>query len=439
MPTDLLKRAGAWLLISCAVCAPLAAGTLPLFPAAPVLAALLAFCLRAFAVRRAAPRTRRIAAAIMSTCAALACFDLAARPAVAWMIGERPRALSVHTWEPMPLVYRYDEGVRFEGEIFGDLAAMSLDKSARRYRHFRLATDQSGFRNDPAQTQNRTPDLLLLGDSFGAGTGTTQDATWATLLARERGMNVYNLSIEGAGPWQEFVNLELEVGRVKPREGALLVWAIFTGNDLDDVYYPQLRLSELPWQGRLRQLVFDFQKFRYRSPLRRVITRAGVGNWAARENVVARDLGGGRKLLFYAPFARAAARTREEVARHPNFGALAATVAAMRRLADEKHLRVAVVLVPAKEEVYSWALAGAPPFSAAQVASGFSLALADLCRAQGFAFLDLKPRITEAARRAYQDSGALLWWEDDIHWNEAGHRVAAEIVADELMRETPTK
>lgn len=435
MGRNSFKRVAVWLpLAACAVFAPVADGSFPIFPATAVLAALLAFCLYAFAGRSAPPRARKLAAAILSSCTAVACFDLAARPAVAWMIGERPRELSVRTWEPMPLVYRYEPDVRFDGKIFGDLAAMSLDKTVRRYRDFKLVTDHFGFRNDPALTQTGGPDLVLLGDSFGAGTGTTQDATWATLLARERGMNVYNLSIEGAGPWQEFINLETEVERVKPREGALLVWAIFAGNDLDDPYYPQLQLSELPWQGTLRQLIFDFKKFRRRSPLRRVLSHAAGAGWAARENVLTKDLGDGRKLLFYAPFARAVARTREEVTRHPNFNALAATVAAMRRLADTRRLKVAVVLVPAKEEVYSWALAGKPPWSDAQSPSGFSLALAQLCAQQDMTFLDLKPRMTDAARRAYQDSGALLWWEDDIHWNELGHKVAAGIVSDELLR-----
>jgi hypothetical protein len=435
MRNDLLRRISLVPLMAVAVFAPLVVGSFPVFPAVFVFAALCAFCLFAFGSPAASGRSKKIALAILSTCLAVALCDLVARPAVAWMIGERPRELSVHTWEPMPLVYRYDSNVRYRGKIYGDLAAMSLDKTLRRYRDFEFTTDAYGFRNDPATATARAPDLILLGDSFGAGTGTSQDATWASLLARESGLAVYNLSIEGAGPWQEFVNLELEVGRVKPREGALVLWAIFAGNDLDDPYYPALNPAELPWQSRLQQLAFNFKKFRYRSPVRRVVTRASGGAWAARENVVIRDLSDGRKILFYAPFARAAARTHAEVLSQPNFELLTATFAAMKHLADERRLRVAVALVPGKEEVYRWALEGAPaPAGDADSPSGFSRALADLSAQQGFAFLDLKPRMTDEARRAYLESGALLWWEDDIHWNDLGHRVAARIVQDELLR-----
>jgi hypothetical protein len=42
--------------------------------------------------------------------------------------------------------------------------------------------------------------------------------------------------------------------------------------------------------------------------------------------------------------------------------------------------------------------------------------------------LDLMPVLVGEARRAFEGSGATLWWYDDTHWNERGHEVAAAAI-----------
>lgn len=105
----------------------------------------------------------------------------------------------------------------------------------------------------------------------------------------------------------------------------------------------------------------------------------------------------------------------------------------MKRLADERRLSVSVALIPTKEEVYAWALDGAPPWTSAEEPSGFSVVLAELCAGQGFRYLDLKPALVEASRRVYEESGALLWWRDDTQWNHVGQRVADAAVCEQLL------
>jgi hypothetical protein len=110
----------------------------------------------------------------------------------------------------------------------------------------------------------------------------------------------------------------------------------------------------------------------------------------------------------------------------------------MGRLAGERRLTVAVALVPSKEEVYSWVLDGAPPWSTRVEPSGLSNVVRGLCEQHGFRFLDLKPALVEASRREYEKSGALLWWRDDTHWNGDGQRAAATVINETLLRTTPT-
>ena len=54
------------------------------------------------------------------------------------------------------------------------------------------------------------------------------------------------------------------------------------------------------------------------------------------------------------------------------------------------------------------------------------------CRQHGFRFLDLKLALLEDARRENEQSGALLWWADDSHWNGAGQRTAARDIYQNL-------
>ncbi len=39
----------------------------------------------------------------------------------------------------------------------------------------------------------------------------------------------------------------------------------------------------------------------------------------------------------------------------------------------------------------------------------------------------------QSFRRRWRDSGELLWWRDDSHWNPAGHKVAAELIHKRLL------
>jgi len=144
-------------------------------------------------------------------------------------------------------------------------------------------------------------------------------------------------------------------------------------------------------------------------------------------------------MLFFAPYAQRRGRTAEDVMRHPNFESLKATLGAMERLAGERQLTVSVALVPSKEEVYSWVLDGAPPWSADGKPSGFSAVLRGLCEQHGFRFLDLKPALLEASKQDYEKTASLLWWRDDTHWNGNGQRAAAAAVYKNHLREIQTR
>lgn len=372
---------------------------------------------------------KRVSLVLLSACFAVTLFDLAARPLVLYLYGVRPSERYIRRWPALPLLQRYEAGVNFEGETYGDLAAVSGRADWREWRRVRFVTDAHGFRNEPPADAARPLDLVVLGDSFGVAAGTSQEETLSGVLACEYGLAVYNLSVSRENPRQQYANLLLDGPRLKTREGALVLWLIFTGNDLDEPYHAELENPRAVSPGPARRLAVGVGDFRARSPVRRLLSRGTAGQ------VVERTFVDGRRVLFNDTYARRKGRAAEDILRHRNFEGLSQTLGAMESLAAARGLTVAVALVPSKEEVYSWALDGAPAWSTSAEPSGFADVLRDLCGRHGFRFLDLKPTLVEASRLAHEKSGALLWWHDDTHWNGEGQRAAAAAVYANLLRD----
>jgi hypothetical protein len=417
-----------WMSLGVVCFSPVAVGALPVFPYAPVAGALFLFAAYAFGPARS-PRLRQAALVLLSICFAVTLFDLATRPLLLYLSDARPAERFIHPWPPLPQLQRYTAGVNFEGVTYGDLAATSGRRDWREERRVRFVTDAYGFRNEPRDVGEgaRPLDVIVLGDSFGVAAGTSQEETLSSVLARDYGLSVYNLSISRETPQQEYANLLLEGERLKTREGTCVLWLVFTGNDLDEPYYTELENPRPRWQGLFARLAAGLNEFRARSPVRRWLSSG------AAKAVVERKFVDGRRVLFFAPYAERRGRTAEEVRRHPNFESLKATLGAMERLAGDKRLKVLVALVPSKEEVYSWALDGAPPWTTGNEPSGFSVVMRESCAQRGFRFLDLKPPLVEASRRVFEETGALLWWRDDTHWNAAGQRAAAAVINEALL------
>jgi hypothetical protein len=421
-------------LLGVVVFSPLAVGAFDVFPYALAAVTLFVLAAYAFGITRA-PRPRRVALVLLSTCFAVTLFDLAARPLLLYLYGSRPADRFIYRWPPLPQLQRYSAGVNFDGVTYGDLAATSGRRDWREERRIKFVTDAYGFRNEPPVSgeEARPLDVLVLGDSFGVAAGTSQEQTLSSVLARDYGLSGYNLSISRENPQQEYANLLLEGARLKTREGTCVLWLVFTGNDLDEPYYTELENPRPHYPGLFARLAQGLDDFRSRSPVHRLLSPGGAAA------VVERTFVDGRRVLFLSLYAERRSRTAEEISRYPNFENLKATLGAMERLAGERRLTVAVALVPSKEEVYSWVLDGAPPWTTGNEPSGFSVVMRELCARHGFRFLDLKPALLEASRRSFEETGALLWWRDDTHWNGDGQRVAAAAVYENLLRGIQTR
>lgn len=370
---------------------------------------------------------------LLSVSLSLILVDVGGRVLLRGVLWPRATALYESRWPPLPLVHRYAANVHYHGRVSGDLASTIGFGSDREQRDEVFTTDDHGFRNDVSIVNPL--DLIILGDSMTDGNNTTQRETLTDIFRAEYGYHTYNLSMSGVGPWEEYMNFALEGGRlpIKPTRTVLL-WGIFTGNDLDDPCLPLLEPSQLPRGSRMGQWLVRYEAFRTRSPALRVrvgvesFVRSTVGEPFEPDLVLRANFLDGTKMLFLRDYVERRRRDEDAVRNHPNYSCIAATIAAMKRLADRTRVKVVVAVIPSKAEVYGWVVDHRAAWSSGTEPSGLAQVLEDLARQEGFGFIDLKGPLVNASRREWEQSGRLLWWRDDIHWNGIGQRTAAAIV-----------
>jgi hypothetical protein len=365
---------------------------------------------------------RRVVLVVVSCFLVVVLADLVARR----FVSESNTASASVDWPPMPLVQRFGPNVRFTGTIYGEAAAPSSMAAYREYRAFRFYTDRFGFRNEGVP--QGPLDVIALGDSFGAGAATTQEQTWSVMLGKWFGLRVYNLAVGGSGPWGHYANLALEADRLKTKpQGTVVVWMLFPGTDLEVPCYPIFDKDQLPWRSGLGRIVDSVRAFRASSPLGQALVSRAISEAPANVGRASKFLDG-THILFKDEYAREASIAADGVRRHPNFDCIKRTVSAMRHFAAVKGLTVAAVVVPSKDEVYSWVRLGDRPWSTPSTPSGFASAIREVARANDMPFLDLKPSLLEASQRVFRESGRLIYWRDDSHWNAEGNLEVAKIL-----------
>ncbi|GAB1724444.1 MAG: hypothetical protein GDA65_03935 [Nitrospira sp. CR1.1] len=366
---------------------------------------------------------------LVSLSLSLTVCDLVLRPLIGSRLHYSPMNRHQCRLPVLPILGRWDAMVDFSGSIYGDLAAMIGDPAFREPRTIEFRTDAQGFRNDAIPTP---VEALVLGDSFAAGAGITQHGTFAHALAVRHGLSVYNLAYPG-GPYDQYVNFSIETPKLLVAPGAELIWTLFTGNDLDDAGGETWDLAALPWRNGVSAALVEYRTFRNRSPLRQ-LWEALQSRWSGgARQVTVGSLPDGRPMLFYNPHEVWGERTPVEVEQHPNFPKLRRTLQAMKEATDRMGLRTTIVILPTKGEVYRWVLAPRSPDDGSR-SSGFAQAVIAACQQISLRCWDSKPYLVEEAKRLFSTSRELLWWRDDTHLNDRGHRAVASFVEQEIWK-----
>ncbi len=310
------------------------------------------------------------------------------------------------------------------GKVYGDLAALGNLRALREYRSETFTTDAYGYRNPPAFTR---PAAVLVGSSFAAGAGVSDDETPAAQLSAVHGQPVFN-SAGTQSYVEDLLSLTHRLGlrggvviyealeRVKfPAEAPVLPWKRPATVCSRLFPVPGLRSACADWSTRLSR----FQKV---SPLKILAQRAYralenddvLPNTLARRNVIRARLGNGDPMLFLSEEVADAGeqRSEDEAVRYFTW---------LQGLVRQQDLGLLVVLVPDKYTVYSPLIAGheGPPADPAYL-ERLELGL----HANGIAVVNLAPAFRAAAARDLA-RGIYIYWRDDSHWNARGIALAA--------------
>lgn len=349
--------------------------------------------------------------------------------AVARLLPVEP--LSFRPWEP---VSRYPQpGTAFEpnrrlyfDREYGDLANMGNLPSLRQYRAGTFTTDALGFRSYRRGSDAARVGAILLGDSFGVGSGVSDDETLSAQLGRLMGCRVYNAA--GSADF-EFYRLVFHPSRVVALADTLgMRDGLVIGEYLERVEVPpqpgpaagireRLR-AVLP--RHLRSLIAQVRGLWSASPVEILADRAfrALKNDRVLPNsyasaVVQRTLRNDERILFLPDEMRAAPLDRVAPADH--------WIRLARELGNAR-LKLLVVLVPSKYTVYYQLLRNERTLD---FEPGESLKLLEArLRAAQIPVVNLTETFRAHAARDLA-SGLYLYWLDDTHWNARGIAIAA--------------
>ena len=372
--------------------------------------------------------TRRLLLSTITAVFGLLVLELVSRALLSGTLYYRPHDILVRRYARLPLVSRYSPGKHYEGKAYGDMAALLGEPEFRVWRDVTFTTDEFGFRNALRSSEDAYS-AIILGDSFGAGVGTSQEYILSSVLEKKYGIRSYNLSVPG-NPWQSYVNLALEQDRIALKKGGTIVFLLFPGNDLDG-YWGALDTDELPLLGWLGRRVFRVYGVVRRSPLLQIVRRiAGAG---ARRTSVLKVQGGERKTLFYDVYAKRRGMTPRDIQKHENYSALLGVLLGFHDKAKAWQAKFIVAVVPSKSQIYGWLLDPSPLPQWDKKESIMARSLSSFCIEHGIGLADLRPALTARAEELYNQSQELLYWDDDTHWNALGHEAVAECLYQHMF------
>lgn len=316
--------------------------------------------------------------------------------------------------------YRFTPNVDSNRDIVGDLVTANFE-DLRQNRNEHFVTDNRGFRN--SFVPEGPIKYIILGDSYGLGANTTQKRTWGEILHSSNDKLVYNLSLPGS-PADELYILTTELPRLNLAAQPILIWMLFSGNDLSDSYASLNTLKGAFETRPLEKFSIWSNNLLIHSPILRLLK----GFFSKSNKVTFKEtIGRFGDILFLKSYQEFANLSVDSIMRLPNWPRLIETFSKMSNLTKSVGIKVLVVIAPSKEELY---------LKDRNIAesSSFAIALKQVCNESGFDCLDLKPKLSQAI---YIGSGSdprqLLWWRDDTHWNEEGNAIVSEVIQERLM------
>lgn len=299
---------------------------------------------------------------------------------------------------------------------YGDLYNISrrTEPTIKTPRKVSFKTDGWGFRNDHDYSGEK---IIVIGDSFVAGTGLDQPDTLANQLAPLIDGGVYAIGYP-SGPYGYTKNYTRLKDKLAPDHQ--VIWMIFEGNDFECFGKEGRKTKSVPRYLDKPNWVKNSAVYRHAFGLSRnafnKLLRFGPEDAVLIKSVGDQDFGFWR---LYETITR-----REE---NCGWAAVSPILEAAKAPAP------LVVFIPTKYRVFYPFVArrGDPDLPNIQKQNLQQGALD-----AGFSFLDLTPVLIKAQSEAMQQGG-FVFWPDDTHWSPLGVRASAKAIAESLNKITP--
>jgi hypothetical protein len=313
-----------------------------------------------------------------------------------------------------------------QGEMFipfGDLVALDRKTAAAiaEPRRVRYHIDAAGFRNDADYAGEQ---VLLVGDSFIAGSGSTQEDILSDQLKRDYGIPAYNLAFPGE--LHSYVRYVEGFFKSHPGGPKAFIF-LFEGNDFPlpkrggsgaAAQKPAEPSSFEVARKELQQSGKELLVYRYAFSLYHILNNKLRPAAYPRVTVLPLQGPGHLSLGFLNAYMAVTERTSYDAG--DDF---------LLKLGRIKEHLGGIFFIPTKLRVYYTMLEGGPrpPLPNAQ----WEYVEATAGRL-GVRCVNLTGPLEKASRRLLPE-GKLTFWKDDSHWNRYGVAVAAQAVHDFLQ------
>lgn len=309
-------------------------------------------------------------------------------------------------------------------------------------------SNSQGFRDRERTMERRGPGprVVALGDSFTWGAGVSYDRTFTTLVeqalqAELPGLEIINLGVGGWGPHEELHLLESYGVRFDPD---LVLLDFYVGNDIQNKRGDDSNLTKIllvagqsyyvhsngnlvhDTLGPDRWYLYHDLNYLWRVGTARLLARAEAGGTA--------DRGPGlmpRSAYLQGIHERSDIYLVEDTDYFKGHWARTrATLSAIRALLERRHIPLVLVLIPDQVQ-FDRGLQSEYLAAFGQSAERYDFGkpqrlLQAWAREEGVQVIDLFPFFQAAG------SPGALHFRNDIHWNEAGHALAASALAPAL-------
>lgn len=317
--------------------------------------------------------------------------------------------------------YRPSETVQMDVQ-HGDLLATDplLPRDLAQPRQEVFTTDSLGYRNTGEYAGER---LFIVGDSFVAGIGNTQEDTLTSQLRRDFGIHAYNLGFP-SGP-QGYAE-RVKWARSKFSENSCIAVVFFEGNDFQLTESAEVAArSAVPKEFQLFAKSY-IQVVRGHSEFSRVFYGLTTRAWEIiHERQKARSAGAGERSL---PQAITFVKTIDG----QPMGFLRGYAEVVQRQIFDDHGFIQeklseakpdlILFVPDKYRVYSGLFDEEALASLPNVQWDYLLSVANKLGVPAF---NLTDKLIEHARQILPGGGT-IYWRDDTHWNREGITVGAK-------------